>query len=93
MKIAKVKKFCPVTHHARAKSKRKNSSYSFLTSELDAMSGQRHSPASPYTQGKDRRTGGWVGLSAGLDREAGEKILVNTAMNLSVPGYKRREIS
>jgi hypothetical protein len=42
-----------------------NSSYSFLTSALDRMSGQRHAPAALYPRGKDpgvHWTGGWVGL-------------------------------
>jgi hypothetical protein len=35
-------------HHEGAKEERKYSSYSFLTSALDVVSGQRHTPAALY---------------------------------------------
>jgi hypothetical protein len=38
-----------------AKRERKYSSYSFLTSALDGVRGQRHTPAAPYPQGKGTR--------------------------------------
>jgi hypothetical protein len=54
------------------------SSYSFSTSALDEVSGQRHAPAVLYawewTPGI-HRIGGWMGLRAGMDTEAGGKIL------------------
>jgi hypothetical protein len=34
---------------------RRYSSYSYLTSALDGVSGQRHAPATLYTRGKDPR--------------------------------------
>jgi hypothetical protein len=42
------------------------------------VSGQHHAPAALYLRGKDpgtHWTGGWVGPRAGLDAEAGRKIL------------------
>jgi hypothetical protein len=48
-----------------ARGERIYSSYSFTTSALERVSGQRHAPA----------TGGCVGLRAGLDTEATGKIL------------------
>jgi hypothetical protein len=51
------------------------SSYSFLTSALDGVSGQRQAPAVVYPRGKapsTHWTGGWVGLKAS---EARGKIL------------------
>jgi hypothetical protein len=51
---------------------RGNSSYSFLTSALDGVSGQLYPcERTPGTH----RTGGWVGLRAGLGTEATGKIL------------------
>jgi hypothetical protein len=54
------------------------SSYSFFTSTLDGLSGQRRAPAAfhprEWTPGA-RWTGGWVGPTAGLDTEARGKIL------------------
>jgi hypothetical protein len=54
------------------------SSYSFLTSALDGVSGQCHAPAAlcpgERTPGT-HFTGGWVGLRAGLDTEVRGKIL------------------
>jgi hypothetical protein len=59
---------------------RSYSSYSFTTSALDGVSGQRHTPAVLYPRGKDppsrtHCTGGWVGPRAGLDTEVREEIL------------------
>jgi hypothetical protein len=49
------------------------SSYSFLTSALDGVSGQHHALAALYSRYPlDRR---WVGLKSGLDTEARENIL------------------
>jgi hypothetical protein len=53
---------------------RRYSSYSFLTSTLDGLSGQRHVPAA-LCPGKRTSGGGWVGLRAGLDTEVRGKIL------------------
>jgi hypothetical protein len=39
--------------HASNKGERRYSSYSFLTSALDGVSGQRHALAMLYSQGKD----------------------------------------
>jgi hypothetical protein len=54
------------------------SSYSFFTSALDGVIGQRHAPAAlcsgERTPGT-HCTGGWVGLRAGLDTEARGKII------------------
>jgi hypothetical protein len=64
--------------YVSAKVERKYSSCSFLASELDGVSGQRHVPAALYpwqrTPGASW-TGGWVGTIAGLDTEAWGKIL------------------
>jgi hypothetical protein len=54
------------------------SSYSFLTSALDGIRGQRHAPAAFYPREWTTGihwTGGWVELSAGLDTQARGKIL------------------
>jgi hypothetical protein len=54
-------------------------SYSFLTSVLDGVSGERHTPAALYPQEKTpvtHWTGGWVGPRAGLDTDARGKILL-----------------
>jgi hypothetical protein len=56
------------TRHAGAKGERSNSSYSFLTSTLDGVSGQRH--ASPALYPRYHWIGGWVGLRLGMDTEA-----------------------
>jgi hypothetical protein len=75
-------------HHAGDTEERKYSSYSFLTSALDGMNGQRHAPATLYPRVKDPGThwiGGWVGLSwsghTGLRK------------NLYVPGIEPRSSS
>jgi hypothetical protein len=65
-------------HNAGIKGKRSYSSYFFLTSTLDGVSGLRHTPAALNRRGKDpgtHCTGGWVGPRAGLDTEARGKIL------------------
>jgi hypothetical protein len=57
---------------------RRYSSYSYLTSALDGVSGQHHAPAALYPRGKNpgtHCTGGWVGPRAGLDAETRRKIL------------------
>jgi hypothetical protein len=59
--------------HAGDKREMRSSSYSFLTSALDRVSGQRHALAATSPRGKDpgtHWTGGWIGLRAGLDTEA-----------------------
>jgi hypothetical protein len=56
----------------------KYSSYSFLTSALEGVSGQSHAPDALSPQKRtpgSHWTGGWVGLRAGLDTEARTKIL------------------
>jgi hypothetical protein len=67
--------------HAGAKGERKHSSYSFLTSALDGVSGQHHAPAALYPQESTPNTqctGGSAVLRAGLDTEAsaGDRIPV-----------------
>jgi hypothetical protein len=53
----------PTIRHAGAKGEKKYSSYSFLTSALDGVRGQRQSPAALYSQERysryllDRRLG------------------------------------
>jgi hypothetical protein len=57
----------------KRRGERRYSSYSFSTSVLDGVSGQRHISAALLPRGKDpgtHCTGGWVGLRAGLDTEA-----------------------
>jgi hypothetical protein len=63
---------------ARAKGERKYSFYSFLTSALVGVSGQRHAPAVLYPWERTPGThwiGGCMGVRAGLDTEARGKIL------------------
>jgi hypothetical protein len=44
------------SHNTRgARGERRYSSYSFTTSALDGVSGQRHAPAAFYSRGKDPR--------------------------------------
>jgi hypothetical protein len=78
-KIIKVKKGkLSRALQASAKVETRNSSYSFLTSTLDGVSGQRHVPAALYPREKTSGThwiGGWVGLRTGLDTEARGKII------------------
>jgi hypothetical protein len=69
--VLKIKLSC--YHHVGAKGERKYSSYSFLTSTLDGMSGKNHVLAMLYPQEWTPGThwiGYWVGLRAGLDTEA-----------------------
>jgi hypothetical protein len=69
---------CLATRHAGDKRERKYSSYSFLTSALDGVSGQRHAPAAIYSRERTpdtHWTGGWVGLRPSLDTEARENVL------------------
>jgi hypothetical protein len=52
-------------------------SYSFMTSELDGVSGQRHAPAALYPRERNpgtHCTGGWVGPRAVVDTEFRGKI-------------------
>jgi hypothetical protein len=66
---------CPTTRHEGTW---RYSSYSFLKSALDGMSGQSHVPASLYsreTTPGTHYTEGWVGFRVGLETEAIEKIL------------------
>jgi hypothetical protein len=56
------------------------SSYSFTTSALDGVSGQRNAPATFYPWGMDpppdsHCTGGWVDSRAGQDTEVRENLL------------------
>jgi hypothetical protein len=53
--------------HAGVKGERSYKSYSFLTSALDGVSGQRHAPTG-LTPGT-HRTGGLLGLRAGLNTQ------------------------
>jgi hypothetical protein len=64
-------------HHVGSKGERKTSSCSFLISALDGVSGQRHAPAVLYPRERipvSHWIGGWVGLRAGLDKEARGKV-------------------
>jgi hypothetical protein len=66
--------------HADKKGERKyRAPTHFFISALDGVSGQRHAPAALNPRWKDppgtHWIGGWVGLRAGLDTEAREKIL------------------
>jgi hypothetical protein len=67
---------------------RRYSSYSFSTSALDGVSGQRHAPAALYPQRKDpryplyRRLGG--GPRADLDTEVRGKILAPAGDRTSI---------
>jgi hypothetical protein len=66
------------TRHAVAEGEMNCSSYSFLTSALDGVSGQRHAEAMLYPQSRTPGThwiGDWVGFRDGLDTEARQKIL------------------
>jgi hypothetical protein len=72
------KQSSPATRHGGAWGERRYSSYSFLSSALDGVSGKRHAQAAlchgertPSTHS----TGGWVYFRAGLDTEVREKIL------------------
>jgi hypothetical protein len=52
----------------RHRGERRYSSYSYLTSALDGVSGQRFTPGTHWT-------GGWVGPRASLDAESRRRIL------------------
>jgi hypothetical protein len=62
--VALIIKNCPATRHGGTWGERRYSSYSYLTSALDGVSGQRHAPAALYPLGKnpwyplDKRLGG-----------------------------------
>jgi hypothetical protein len=65
-------------HQAGAEGEIRYSSYSFLASALDGVSGQRH--ARPHFIPGERTPGthwteGWVGLRAGPETDAREKII------------------
>jgi hypothetical protein len=66
-------KRCPATRHEGAWGEKMYSSYSFSTSALDEVSGQHHAPAALYPRYPLNRR--LVGLRAGLNAEAGTKIL------------------
>jgi hypothetical protein len=53
---------------------RKYSSFSFLTSAVDGVSGQRHAQAALYPRERNPGTH-WVGLRVGLDTEDSRQIL------------------
>jgi hypothetical protein len=73
-----LKQSSPATRHEGAWWERRYSFYSFLTSAVDGVSGQRHASTAlcpgERTPGT-HCTGGWVGLRAGLDTEVRGKIL------------------
>jgi hypothetical protein len=75
----KSKQSSPTTRHGGAWTERRCNSYSFLTSALDAVSGQSQ-PRPHFTPGErtpgTHCTGGWVDPRAGLDTEAKGKILL-----------------
>jgi hypothetical protein len=65
-------------HDEGAMGERSYSSYSFLTSTIDRVSGQRHAPAALYPRLRTTGThwtGGWVSLRDVLDTEARGKII------------------
>jgi hypothetical protein len=71
----------------RRRGERRYSSYTFMTSTLEGMIGQRHAPAALYPRGKEHRypfSRSWVGLRAGLDTEARGKVLCRGS-NLNRP--------
>jgi hypothetical protein len=64
--------------HAGKDGERRHSSYSFLTSALDGVSGQSHAPVALNPRESTpgiHLTGCWVGPRAGLDTEASGKTL------------------
>jgi hypothetical protein len=71
------RKAVPQHTYRGAKGERMYNSYSFTTSALDGVSGQRHAPAAIYPRGKEpryrlhRRLGG---PTAGLDTEVRGKV-------------------
>jgi hypothetical protein len=68
---------CPTTSHQGAWGERRYSSYSFTTSALDDGEWSASRPGRALPQRKDppgtHWTGGWVGVSAGLDTQAREE--------------------
>jgi hypothetical protein len=62
---SKIRLYCYL--HSGEKGERSYNSYSFLTSTLDRVSGQRHALALLYLQGKDPRVP--IGLGAGWASE------------------------
>jgi hypothetical protein len=74
----KAKQSSPATRHGGVWGERRYSSYSFTTSAVDGVSGQRHASAvlcpGERTPGT-HCTGGWVGPKAGLDTEVRGNIL------------------
>jgi hypothetical protein len=69
------------------------SSYSVSISALDGVSGQRHAPAALYPRERTpstHRTGGWVGLRAGLDTEVRREIPCLCWMEPRSPGSSAR---
>jgi hypothetical protein len=70
------KQSSPATRYGGAWGEKNYSSYSFLTSALDGVRGQRHAPAALCPGGRSpvtHCTGGWVGLKDGLNTEVREK--------------------
>jgi hypothetical protein len=61
-----------------AQGERRYSFYSFMTSALERVSGQRHAPDALYLRAKDlgtHWTGVWAGPRAGLDTDGTGKII------------------
>jgi hypothetical protein len=68
---------CSASCHRGIWGGRRYSSYSFLTSALDGVSGQHHAPVLFYPRERTpgtHWTGGWVGLGVSLDAGARRKI-------------------
>jgi hypothetical protein len=68
---------------------RRINSYSFSTSAIDGVSGQRHAPAALYPWGKESRYPlyrSWVGPRSGLDTEVGGKSTEHETRSLSSEG-------
>jgi hypothetical protein len=63
------KQSSPATRHDGSWEESRYSSYSFSTSALGGVSGQRHAPSALCAGERTPSTGGWVGLRAGLDTE------------------------
>jgi hypothetical protein len=79
--------------HSGAKGERRYSSYSFLTSALDRVSGQRYASAAVYPGKMAPGThwiGGWVGPRAGLDTEARGKIFESAGDQTPVVQFEVR---
>jgi hypothetical protein len=74
--------------HMEAQGERRYSSYSFTTSALDGVSGQRHAPSTLYPRGRPtapiEQEAGWA--RAGLDAEArGNPLCLCRGSNLDHP--------